>query len=340
MQIQKIVEYLKTDWRKKAVIAGGALILVSLAILVLSMTARRHEVAGGEDNANTASALPAPKVFKDLYAAPIDNHLDARPVSGVSKAVLVYEAPVEGDITRLLAVFERGSEIAEIGPVRSARPYFLDWVAELGPSLFLHFGGSPEALSRIASTPFLREVDEDGMGNAGDRYWRDTSRDMPHNAYTSTDDVEKMFAARTGESRTVSAWLMAPDPDIGVRGVGEAFTVPLSKSANYQPEWRYDRERNVYVRHIRGIQEFDRQKNPLEAKNVIVMETTVKVLDDIGRLRVATDGTGKATVYHNGEKIDATWRNDAGGAPVRFYGSDGLELALTNGSVWIEVVKK
>lgn len=339
--MNKLIEYLKNDWQKKSVIVGSALIVLSSATVLLSMVIRRGEVANApEINDNVNATLPLPKVFKDLYAVSLDNHIDARPVSGLSKAVLVYELPVEGNITRYLGVFERGTEVDEIGAVRSARPYFLDLIAELGPSLFLHFGGSPDSLEKIASTPFLREANRDGMGNAGENYWRDTGRDMPHNAYTSSDEVEKMFASRTGEARAVSTWLMAADPDIDLRGQDDVFTVPISNSANYQPEWRYSRESNIYSRYIRDKQEFDREKNAIETKNVIVMDVAVKMLDEIGRLQVDLVGSGKATVYRNGEKIDAAWRNETGGAVTRFYADDGSEIVLTSGSVWVEVVKK
>ena len=80
----------------------------------------------------------------------IENLTAARPQSGLDKAQIVYEALAEGGITRFLAIYARGhtAEVPQIGPVRSARPYYIDWVEELG-AMFVHIGGSPQALTEI-----------------------------------------------------------------------------------------------------------------------------------------------------------------------------------------------
>jgi hypothetical protein len=115
--------------------------------------------------------------------------------------------------------------------------------------------------------------------------------------------------------------------------------VPLSADPNFRPEWRYDKTSNAYARFIKGTAQADRNGAPLVAKNVIIMKTTGKVLDAEGRLSLVTAGSGEATVYHDGLKIDATWKNGDGSSLARFYAADGSEIALTEGNVWIEVVK-
>jgi hypothetical protein len=339
--MNNLIAWLKKGWQKKAAFAGAALLAVSLGMIFTLMSCRVRSIAGtnANGNVNAAPGTPAIKTYSDLYAAVIDNHSDARPYSGVSKAAIVYEVPVEGQITRLLAVFARGTDVPEIGPVRSARPYFVDWAAELGPALFLHFGGSPAALARIAASADLRRTDEDGMGNAGASYRRDKSRSMPHNAYTSSLEVEGMFETRGGETSRVSAWLMATEPPVAGRGADASFTVNLSNVVSYNPEWRYTQSDNNYARYLSDQPQKDRDGSAITAKNVIVMKTAMKTIDDIGRLDVTTSGTGKAVIYRNGETIEAVWKNDAAGAPVRFYGPDGAEVVLTDGTVWIEVVK-
>jgi hypothetical protein len=209
---------------------------------------------------------------------------------------------------------------------------------ELGPSLFLHVGGSPEALAKISSTPSLLEADRDGIADAG--FWRDQQLDAPHNVYTSSSKVEQMFVDRTGGTRTVTPWLMAADPAPVARGIAASFSVPMSTDTSYVPEWQYDPIRNIYARYISSKAQQDAAGQPIETKNIVVMKTETKVLDSEGRLRVTTAGSGEATVYRNGETIAATWKNEAGGAPTRFYGPDGAEVVLTDGNVWVEVVKK
>ena len=84
-----------------------------------------------------------------LVAVMIENHPDSRPQSGLYQASVVYEAPVEGNYSRFLAIFPSGVEVKKAGPVRSVRPYYLDWVREYGDPLYMHVGGSPEALVKI-----------------------------------------------------------------------------------------------------------------------------------------------------------------------------------------------
>ncbi len=86
---------------------------------------------------------------RQVFGVVIDNNISARPQSGIDKAFLVVESPVEAGIPRLLAFFDEDQDVKKIGPVRSARPYFLDWNNELD-SLFVHVGGSNEALDKIA----------------------------------------------------------------------------------------------------------------------------------------------------------------------------------------------
>ena len=87
---------------------------------------------------------------EDAYpmAVTIENNEKARPQSGLDQANLVIEAPVEGGITRFLAIFADNQEVKSIGPIRSARSYFLDWAQEFD-ALYSHVGGSPEALKTI-----------------------------------------------------------------------------------------------------------------------------------------------------------------------------------------------
>lgn len=128
---------------------------------------------------------------KELYpvAVVIDNKHEARPWAGLSYAGLVFEAPVEGGITRFMAVYSSAREIEKIGPVRSVRPYYVDWALGLG-ALIAHCGGSPQALSIISSDAELRELDLDQFSN-GFYYWRSGDRIAPHNLYTSSDRLSR-----------------------------------------------------------------------------------------------------------------------------------------------------
>jgi hypothetical protein len=338
MDIPEIKQYVRENWMRVSVIAGIALIGISLVVTGIVYVVHSRNVNRAPVTNVNAPGLPHAQNYQDLFAVSIDNHVDARPTTGLASASIVMELPVEGGITRFLALYERAAHVEKIGPVRSARPYFLDWTLGFGPALFVHFGGSPEALTRIASTPALREVDVDGMAD-GVTFWRDASRDAPHNAYTSTEKVGDVFAARSLADRGVPGYLVVSDPAVEDRGTAESISIPYS-TLSYTPVWQYDRARNIYVRTVKGAPAKDESGEQLESKNIIVLETNVDTIDAVGRKKIVTTGVGSATVFHDGKKIDATWRRPNNETPPRFYGTDGIEIPLTEGNIWIEVVPK
>lgn len=122
----------------------------------------------------TAQALP--------FTVMIENLSTIRPQSGLDKASVVYEALAEGGITRFLVVFA-GKEISKIGPVRSARNYYMDWAEEFH-GIYAHAGGSPSALAAIKNYDFtvLNALTSDGK-----YFWRDKTERAPHNLYTKTE---------------------------------------------------------------------------------------------------------------------------------------------------------
>ena len=109
------------------------------------------------------------------YAVMIDNHPDARPSSGLAAANLVFEVPVEGGMTRYMAVFDATTTVDQIGPVRSARPYFVELADALG-AVYAHVGGSPDGLNLITSLPKFRDLNEFWNGKY---FWRSAKRDAP-----------------------------------------------------------------------------------------------------------------------------------------------------------------
>jgi len=134
------------------------------------------------------------KVNPPIFAVQVENMVDARPLSGISKANLVYEAISEAGITRLLALYVKDNSVSEIGPVRSARPYYIDWASEYG-ALYAHSGGSPEAL-RVVSDYDVLDLNEFSNGKY---FWRSKSRYAPHNLYTSVELLGEAFTVKGGE---------------------------------------------------------------------------------------------------------------------------------------------
>ncbi|MBN1584777.1 DUF3048 domain-containing protein [Candidatus Uhrbacteria bacterium] len=281
---------------------------------------------------------PLPEGVSDgpYYAVTVDNHAHARPLSGLASAPLVYEVPAEGGITRFLAVYPNGDLVRRIGPVRSARPYFLDWAAEFD-ALYAHVGGSPESLEGIKVRDDIFDLNEYWNGRY---FWRDTSRVAPHMIFTSTGLLSSAFAAKYGESeiRKVGVRPFKGDAEIGDRPSSVPdLTIDWSTPA-YSVAWRYDREGNDYARHQNGARQEDEDGSPVRAKNVIVEFHDIRVTDSVGRRKIDTVGEGRAIVIRDGLVLEATWKKPAVSERTGYFSPNGEEIPLNVGQTWVEIV--
>ncbi|OGL78599.1 hypothetical protein A3F28_01695 [Candidatus Uhrbacteria bacterium RIFCSPHIGHO2_12_FULL_57_11] len=277
-----------------------------------------------------------------LLSVMVENMVDARPISGLAGASLVFEAPVEAGITRMLAVYPASSDVVEIGPVRSARPYYLDWAAELD-ALFAHVGGSPEALARIP----LMDLDDLNEFSRGRYFWRSSKRSAPHNVYTSTEVLRQaVLDLELNSQPDAGRWVFKNDAKSADRPSSQEITVPFS-SESYKVSWQYDRDSNSYDRYQAGALHRDKDGSPIVAKNLVVVYTDIEVIDEEGRRRIRTTGSGQAVVFLDGKAHEVEWRKKDNEDRLRFYLSDGdlpdgsqVEVEWNAGPTWIEIVPK
>lgn len=262
----------------------------------------------------------------------IENHIVGWPMSGLSQARVVFEAPVEGALPRFMAFFDGSASVDKIGPVRSARPYFVDWALGWNAEYY-HVGGSPEALEQInGQGGRMDNVDEMRAGYA---FWRSRDRQAPHNTYTNTD---LMTAAETRKSFATSSSIAAWHYQDAASGTdrGDVLTVRIPYGGSYNVMWKFDRVRGVYGRFQAAQRQSDADGSAVESENVMVIKTDARVLDGLGRLRLRTIGGGDAVAYRDGKKFIMRWHR-GNGEPIRFEGLDGGEYLLNRGRTWIEV---
>ncbi len=268
------------------------------------------------------------------YALTVDNLYVARPQSGISKASVVYEVPVEAGITRFLFVFPDDAKVEKIGPVRSARPYFLDWISEYD-ALYAHVGGSNEALDDIKSYG-MRDMNEFFQGAY---FWRATDREAPHNAYTSTEMLGKNFDKRFADKPTkpLDGWKFKADAPAGDRPAKAALTIAYG-DPHVDVTWAYDAATNAYSRSQGGKEIRDDDGTAVVAKNVVVQYAEVTTIDDYGRRKIVTIGKGDADFAVDGQTVHGTWRKDSRAGRTRFYDASRNEISFNVGTTWIEVV--
>lgn len=344
---QKAMLKLPSKIEKKYLIASATFLALAFALLSLSRTPSvPSEVVVTPSEVSTATPVfhhpltgAALSVeLSDLphvYAVMIDNSSDAWPQSGIDQAFLVMEAPVEAGIPRLQAFFSADTEVEKIGPVRSARPYFVDWANALD-ALYVHVGGSDDALDLISSNGTF---DLNEFWN-GQFFWRAADRYAPHNTYTSTELLAEAVAARAERGKApevmYGTWLW--DETVpAVDAPGESVSVLFSNSSTYTAHWSYDAATARYARKQGGWRTKTQDGNEIFADNVIVMVLDISVLDSVGRRKIRTTGEGKARVFKDGQTIEATWKSPSETVRTRFYDATGTEIALNPGTTWIEV---
>lgn len=265
-----------------------------------------------------------------IIAVMINNHNQARPQSGLDKADMVVEILAEGWITRLVAFYQ--SEDAEvIGPVRSLRPYLID-LATGFDAVFAHAGGSPEAL-QIVRNRGLASLDE--IYTAGPYFYRVNFRRAPHNLYTSLEKLREGAKARGFREESKIPTFTFKHPDELMSGE-PANWIEIEYSSDYKVGYEYDPETMLYTRYVRGEPHIDMEtEEPLRMSNVLVIETSHRVLDNEGRRAIDVTSKGKAYLFQRGKMQEVEWQNiDGVIKPVK----DGQEIGWYPGKTWINVI--
>jgi hypothetical protein len=281
----------------------------------------------------TGLIIPAPlEKLPQVFAVMIENSYEAWPLSGLDQAFFVIEAPVEGNIPRFITFFEEGAMSKKIGPVRSARPYYLDWADEF-ESIYAHVGGSPEALDLIHTNGTTRDFDQFFQS---EYFWRDNvGRFAPHNVYTSSDLLQSSLEELGRSTKVYASWLFADGKQSGNE---LSPVIDWESGSTYDVTWKYDKATNAYTRYQGKDLMKTSSGSTVVANNVLVFESDISVVDSTGRRHIRTTGEGKALVYQNGAKIEAKWEKFARTDRLRFYALDGKEITMNAGKTWMEVV--
>jgi len=292
-----------------------------------------------------ASDLDGVLAPKDLahrlpIAIMIDDNIIARPQSGFSSASIVYQAPADGGEDRYMLVFQEGTA-KDIGPVRSARPYYVYWVDEY-KALFGHFGGDVKSLQQVIPANAKNIYNMDDLNGGSCPYHRIDTRVAPHNAYTNSADLisctAKLGYPATFQNMPVRTF--REDVTLDQRPASQTITVPYRTGTI---GYTFDPATDSYNRLVDGKLQIDpANKEQVKARNVIVMfqSLTTDPQSEPGYSRpvVANEGTGKAVVFQEGKAIEGTWKKASDTALTRFYDSAGKEISLVRGQIYMQSV--
>lgn len=253
----------------------------------------------------------------------VENSIFARPQTGIDAAGIVFESVTEGGITRYLAMYQEDMPTV-VGPVRSVRPYFVNWIMGFDGSI-AHVGGSGEALAMLES----RNAKTLSQFKYPDEYYRVTDREAPHNMYTKTADLRKLqdkLGHKTAQFAEIprSSDSPAQTPD--------ATKIMINYSGpDYAVEFRYNKETNRYTRYLAGEPDIDRATNkPITVKNVIVIKMSRSTVDAIG--------SGEAIVFKDGTAVKGRWKQASYKERIKLTDAQGAEIPLNRGHSWFAVV--
>ncbi|WP_201716774.1 DUF3048 domain-containing protein [Rossellomorea arthrocnemi] len=293
------------------------------------------EETGGETERMYPSSLTGVEEEEEStarsVAVMVNNHPKARPQSGLSKADIVYELLAEGDITRFLAIFQSQMP-KEVGPVRSARDYFIE-LAKGYDSLYVAHGYSPEA-KEMLQNGFIDNLN--GIQYDGTLFKRASFRKAPHNSYISAEHIRE-GAEKNGfdMSRPPEALNFS---DKGTINGEAAQSVMISYNQNplFNVIFDFNEKEGRYERYSNGEQTVDYDsKDPVLVENLLIVEASHKIVDDAGRRDIDLESGGNAYLIQEGKLREVQWKNVNG--RILPYEND-QPVSLRKGSTWINVI--
>lgn len=294
----------------------------------------------------------------------IENHQESRPQSGLSSADVIYEAVAEGGITRLLAVFYC-QDAGIIGPVRSARTYFLDFISEYGNyPLYAHVGGAnmpgpANALGQIEDYGWASYNDLNQFSVPFPNFWRDYERlghpvATEHTVYATTTklwDFAKNKRKLGDEDKdgkpwdqNFKPWSFKDDAKADERGLSQNIGFEFWEGySQHAVRWIYDKELNTYKRENGGQPHKDKNNDQqLQAKNVVILFMTERNANDGYEnnlhLLYGTKGQGRALIYQDGKKIEGTWQKKDRKDRMTLKDNNGREIKINRGLTWFEIL--
>jgi hypothetical protein len=301
-----------------------------------------------QDSFNPLSGLPMEEEKTRIkpLAIVLSNEPAALPMNGVSQADIIYEYLVEGGLTRMMAVFQDFTDVQMVGSIRSARQYTVE-IAESHGALFLHAGGSPQAMAEIRNRG-ITNFDE-VHGTRRNIFFRDRNRindrrlENLHSLVTTNERIALRFPEynintehNTGYEQ---GFIFANDAT--PTGGSPATEATIKYSSVKSSTFTFDEADNVYILNQYNKDFIDANNNArVGFTNVIVMKTSVSSIpgDDAGRQNIVTVGDGDGYFINGGRYIEIKWSRADKDLPFVYTNLDGTPLEFGRGATFIGII--
>lgn len=340
----------KRDFRddeKKIIIAFSFFLI--LTFIFIGLYFYLVKVASSPQKDKEKPKIIPPKALKVVnensderpLAIMVDNNIGEGKHAGLQNSFVNYEIIVEGGLTRIMAIY-KDEDNTLVGPIRSARHYFLDYALEYD-AVYTHFGWSPKAEEDIEN---LNAQNINGM--IDDKVFaRDKNISAPHNVFTSTQKLREYFAEKDYASTTKS-WnvLNYSVAEINLNEITEAKEkillankVTMNYSRSQNREYIYDETSKRYLRFMNGKAHFDKETdNQLNYKNIIIMKVENNQIDSEDRQDLKTVGNGQGYYVTNGYALPISWEKSTRIAKTKYRYLNGAEIKVNDGNTFIQVV--
>ena len=291
----------------------------------------------GIEVSGAINGLPADEslIERRVVAVKIDNHIKARPQSGLEVADAVFEIPVEGGITRFIALFHQ-SDTEYVGPNRSGRVTDSKIMASMagGP---IQISGAQDWVQSVFRSDGVNVSYDNGFTT-----FRRSHRSAPHNLFTSTLLVREWADERGWPDESPGNLFTFGEP---TPGEGSATTIEVPFSGTPPSTWAWDGEQYLHFQgrepHV-WVSENDEETGQVSFDTLVVMKVrkyTASPSSGSGTPipSVETVGTGDALVFHGGQVVAGSWERGSIEDLFTLTAEDGTELVLPPGRVWIHL---
>lgn len=334
---------------------GGSKILIAILILAILIAGtlfafkiykdRQDNLASARDIGNIYEEKTKKEIqiFKGTdrpIAVMLDNHPDVSSHAGLNNAYIVYEIIVEGGISRLMPVF-KNVDLDKIGPIRSARHYFLDYALE-NDAIYVHYGWSPQAQSDISR---LNVNNINGISESSTYFWRVNDRYSPHDVVSDTEKILSIAERKEYKTKSMEESILdyvADEFDLENSETADEITIPYSDS--YTVNYKYDEQTKRYIRYQYGKQHTDWvSKEPVTTKNIIITFATNYTLNDgEGKGRQGIENIGDLEGYYitNGKAIKIVCSKSSRSSKTIYKDLNGNIININDGNTFIQICPK
>ncbi len=271
------------------------------------------------------------------FAVMINNIQESLPQSGVGSAEIIYEALVEGGITRLMAFFQDVEDVEKIGSIRSLRHYYIDF-ADDNDAMIVHYGQTTYAQDEINERGLVTINGLSGYESV--MCYRTSDRVAPHNVFSNGEmllaGAEYRGLSRDYPEDYTPRLLFNLNDTVPESGTA-AGTVSIN--FNSKPYFVYDDEDGLYYRYQFNEPHIDdNDGSQLAFKNIIIQYVSETSINDKDRQNLTLTGSGEGYFITDGTAVPITWERPEKTDRTKYYDSEGEQISLNPGKTMFEVI--